>query len=177
MRPTLGIMITATTYGTWLRGDRRGWIDDGRLMPPSPGLEATDRRRMLHPPFLFARDQLHDVGDFIGKSLITRLDLPLFALHVGAWHFHLVVGAQPADVPEIAKCAKDAVRFGLRPGRPIWSDGYDKRYCFDEAALQSRIRYVERHNEALDWPPQPWPFITPFPLRSSNFSPRSLTGG
>ncbi|BBO31989.1 hypothetical protein PLANPX_1601 [Lacipirellula parvula] len=24
MRPTLGIMITATTYGTWLRGDRRG---------------------------------------------------------------------------------------------------------------------------------------------------------
>jgi len=165
MRPTLGIMITATTYGMWLRGDRRGWIDDGRLMPPSPGLEATDRRRMPHPPFRFARDQFHEVGGCIGRSLTERLATPIFALHVGAWHFHLVVGAQPADVPQVVKCAKDAVRFNLRPSRPIWTDGYDKRYCCDEPSLRSRIRYVERHNESMGWPPRPWPFITTFEPR------------
>jgi hypothetical protein len=177
MRPTLGIMITATTYGTWLRGDRRGWIDDGRLMPPCPGLEAADRCRMLHPPFLFARDQLHDVGGVIGRSLVTRLDLPIFALHVGAWHFHLVVGAQPADVPQIVKCAKDAVRFNLRPSRPIWTAGYDKRFCFDEPSLHRRIRYVERHNEAIDWPPRPWPFITQLEPRTAPFAPGSSNRG
>ena len=170
MRPTLGIMITATTYGTWLRGDRRGWIDDGRLMPPCPELEAADRRRMPHPPFLFARDQLHEVGAVIGRSLTARLATPIFALHTGVWHFHLVVGAQPDELPRIAKCAKDAVRFHLRPSRPIWTAGYDKRFCFDEPSLRRRIRYVERHNEALGLPLQPWLFIPP--LRAPLPSPR-----
>ena len=27
MRETLAIMLTMTTYGTWLRGDRRGWVE------------------------------------------------------------------------------------------------------------------------------------------------------
>ena len=171
MRPTLGIMITATTYGSWLRGDRRGWIDDGRLMPPCPGLEATDRRRMLHTPFLFSPDQLHDVGGFIGHELSTRLATPIFALHVGTWHVHLAVSGQPADVPAVVKCAKDAVRYGLRPGRPIWTDGCDKRYCFDESSLRSRIRYVERHNEALGWDPRPWAFITGYERQMQGLAP------
>jgi hypothetical protein len=166
MRCTLGIMITSTTYGTWLRGDRRGWIDDGRLMPADPNREAGDRGRLKYPPFLFERSQLRDVGHIIGMSLVTRMHVPVLALHVGAWHFHVVVGLQPDDVPAAAKCAKDAVRFKLLPSRPIWTADYDKRYCdkrycFDESTLERRIRYVERHNEALGWPSRPWDFITP----------------
>lgn len=178
MRSTLGIMLTMTTYGSWLRGDRRGWIDDGRLMPPLPELEAADRRRMLHSPFLFPRERLHDVGGFIGRSLAMRLATPIFALHVGTWHVHLVVGVQPSDVPATAKCVKDAVRYGLQPGRPIWTDGCDKRYCFDETALRTRIRYVERHNEAMGWGPRPWEFISAHEWQSTGRGgPRSLTGG
>jgi hypothetical protein len=161
MRPVLGIMITSTTYGTWLRGDRRGWIDDGQLMAPDPELEAADRGRLKHPPFVFEKSQLLDVGRIIGRSLVTRLNAPVLALHVGAWHFHLVVGVQPADVPAVVKCAKDAVRFQLRPSRPIWTADYDKRFCFDDASLRRRVRYVQRHNEQLGWPPQPWEFVTP----------------
>ena len=104
-------MITATTYGTWLRGDRRGWIDDGQLMPPDPDLEAADRERLKQPPFLLERGQLLDVGETIGRSVVTRLHAPILALHVGTWHFHLVAGIQPDKVGAVAKCAKDAVRF------------------------------------------------------------------
>jgi hypothetical protein len=161
MPRTLGIMITSTTYGTWVRGDRRGWIDDGRLMPADLELEAADRRRLKHPPFLFERSQLRDVGHTIGTSLVTRMRVPVLALHVGAWHFHVVVGLQPEEAPTAAKCAKDAVRFKLRPSRPIWTADYDKRFCFDVAALERRVRYVERHNEAMGWPARPWDFITP----------------
>jgi hypothetical protein len=160
MRPTLGIMITSTTYGTWLRGDRRGWVDEGRILPPDPELEAADRARLKHPPFLFDRAQLLDIGRIIGESLVARLELPLLALHVGTWHVHAVVGAQPADMPAVAKCLKDAVRFRLRPRRPIWTDGYDKRFCFDAASLHRRVRYVERHNDVHGWGPRPWEFIT-----------------
>jgi hypothetical protein len=161
MRRTLGIMITSTTYGTWLRGDRRGWVDDGHILPADPELEAADRERLKHPPFLFVDSQLLDVGRIIGQSVATRLDAPILALHVGTWHFHLIVGVQVGDVPAVVKCAKDAVRFNLLPSRPIWTADYDKRFCFDEAALRRRVRYVERHNEAMGWPARPWELVVP----------------
>lgn len=152
-------MITSTTYGTWLRGDRRGWIDDGKLMPSLPWLEANDRTRMAHEPYLFVRDELHAIGQMIGDSLSSRLGVLIFALHVGTWHVHLVVGATHHHIADVTCCMKDAVRYGLRAGRPIWTTDYDKRFCFDEQSLAARIRYVERHNEAMGWPAQPWSFF------------------
>ncbi len=72
MQKTLAIMLTMTTYGTWLRGDRRGWVDRGRVLPANPNLEAGDRARMKHPPFLLDRDRLIEIGAFIGQSLQER---------------------------------------------------------------------------------------------------------
>jgi hypothetical protein len=163
MPQTLATMLTFTTYGTWLRGDKRGWVDHAQIFPPNPDLEAADRRRMNHPPYVFAHNQLYEVGDYIGTSLIERLNTSIFALAVGTWHIHIIIGPTCHSISEVAKCAKDAARYGLRPARPIWTDGYDKRFCFDERSALARIRYVERHNEAMAWPPRPWPFITPYP--------------
>jgi hypothetical protein len=100
---------------------------------------------------------------------------------VNVWHTHVVIGTTSHDVADIVKCAKDAVRYGLRPGRPIWTDGYDKRFCFDEASVLTRIRYVERHNEVMGWGTKPWDFIEgatrPTMDAPTAISPRSMTGG
>jgi hypothetical protein len=162
MGNTLATMLTMTAYGTWLRGDKRGWVDDGKILPPDPDLESADRIRMKNPPYFFPHDRLLDIGSFVGESLIERLNATIYALHIGTWHAHLVIGPTHHHIAEVVKCAKDAVRYGLRPGRPIWTDGYDKRFCFDARAVRARIRYVQRHNEAQGWPPAPWPFITDF---------------
>jgi hypothetical protein len=156
---TLATMITSTTYGTWLRGDRRGWVADGRILPALPWLEDNDRTRMKHEPYLFDEHRLLDIGQIIGDSLIHRLNIPILALHVARWHIHVVVGATRHDLPKVVKCAKDAVRYGLRPGRPIWTADYDKRFCFDEVSVCNRIAYVERHNRQKNWPSKPWSFI------------------
>ncbi len=58
MARTLATTLTMTTYGTWLRGDMRGCVDEGRVLPPDPELEAADRQRMKHSAFLFQRGQL-----------------------------------------------------------------------------------------------------------------------
>jgi len=162
MGNTLATMLTVTTYGTWLRGDRRGWVDDGKILPADPDLESADRSRMKYPPYLFSRDRRYDIGTFIGESLIARLELSIHALHVGTWHAHIVVGATHHHISEVAKCAKDAVRYGLRAGRPIWTADFDNRFCFDIRAVLARIRYVERHNESMGLPAAPCPFITKF---------------
>jgi hypothetical protein len=159
MGDTLAIMFTMTTYGTWLRGDLRGWVDEGATMPPDPVLEEKDRQRMKHEPFVFAKGQLLDVGTMIGESLRSRLQQRILALTVRTWHVHFVVIATKHPVSAIAKCAKDAVRWGLRVDRPIWTDGYDKRYCFDGESVRSRIGYVQRHNSEMGLPENPWPFI------------------
>ena len=163
MGNTLATMLTMTTYGTWLRGDQRGWVDDGIIFPPDPELESADRARMNHSAYLFPLDRLLDVGSFIGTSLVERLRVTIYALHVGTWHAHVVIGPTMHHIAEVAKCAKDAARYRLRPGRPIWTDGYDKRFCFDDRTVRNRVRYVQRHNEALGWPAEPWPFLVPYP--------------
>jgi hypothetical protein len=158
---TLGTLITSTTYGTWLRGDVRGWIDDGVLMPPDPVLETGERQLMSHPLFLFAPESLLAIGDAIGASLRDRQKLTVLAMTIQTWHVHFVSGSTPTRIDQIVKCTKDAARYHLRPGRPIWTDGYDKRFCFDIASLTARVWYVERHNERMGWPPRPWKWITP----------------
>lgn len=159
MRRTLGIMFTLTTYGTWLRGDARGWVDRGVVFPADPVLEEADRRRMKHSPFFFGRAHWLDLGTMIGQSLQERLKLRIWAMTVQSWHVHFVVAGTDEPVHRVVKCAKDAVRWGLRPDRPVWSDGYDKRFCFDIDSVYNRIGYVERHNLAVSLPRKPWPFI------------------
>lgn len=160
MGNTRAILFTMTTYGTWLRGDRRGWVDDGIIYPANPELEFSDRNRLKYPVYQFPQDRLLDVGAMIGDSLISRKQVAILALHVGTWHLHIVVGATTHDSGDISKCAKDAARWGLRIDRPIWTDGYDKRFCFDYPSTRNRVRYVERHNIEAGLPARPWDFIT-----------------
>jgi hypothetical protein len=159
MNETLAIMLTTTTYGTWLRGDARGWVEDGITYPADPHLEAADRRRMRYEPFRFRTEELLQVGQWLGESLRTRLRQRILAITVQTWHLHVIVAATAEPVSRVMKCIKDAVRWNLRADRPIWTDGYDKRFCFDEESLRARVEYVERHNLAMGWPAQPWEFI------------------
>lgn len=159
MQRVCGVMVTMTTYGTWLRGDQRGWVDEGRILPAMPELESDDRRRMKHPMFSFPLHDWFEIGAAIGESLTTRTQQRILALTVQTWHMHFVVADSECPIADVVKCAKDAVRYHLRPGRPIWSDGYDKRFCFGEESLMSRIQYVERHNIERGRPAKPWPFI------------------
>ncbi len=69
MQQICGIMVTMTTYGTWLRGDQRGWVDEGRILPAVPELESADRARMKHPVFVFHADDWFEIGTAIGESL------------------------------------------------------------------------------------------------------------
>lgn len=89
-------------------------------------------------------------------SLQQRKQQTILALTIQTWHVHLIVGATAVGIDDIVKGAKDAGRYHLRLGRPLWTEGYDKRFCFDLDALKQRVAYVERHNERFGWPPRPW---------------------
>ena len=161
MARTLGTMLTLTTYGTWLRGDRRGWVDKGVVYPPRPPLEDADRARLKHPPFLFEKSVRHQAGQAMGDTFAERMNGRIVALAVCSWHVHVVVAHLATPITQQVKCLKDAARWALRLGRPIWGAGYDKRFCFDRVALAGRVQYVQQHNVEDGLPPDPWEFIVP----------------
>src|SRR5260221_10467304 len=159
MGNTLAILVTMSTYGTWLRGDARGWVDDGIIFPPDPVLEAADRARMKHEPYYFPTDRWLDVGQAMGDSLTSRMEVRILAMTIQSWHVHYVIAATKHHVMNVVKCAKDAVRWRLRIDRPIWAVDYDKRWCFDSRAVETRVDYVERHNLRNGWERRPWGFV------------------
>ena len=161
MSRILATLLTFTTYGTWLRGDPRGWTENARPQPPDPALQLADRRRLKHAPYRIPDHQLLALGRAVGRALIDRLNLRILALAVHPTHLHLVIASTDEPIPRIVKCAKDSARHHLNPGRPIWTAGYDKRFCFTDAAVTARIRYVEKHNLQLNLPPRPYDFIVP----------------
>ena len=58
---------------------------------------------------------------------------------IQTWHVHFVIAATSFGIDKVVKCAKDAVRYHLRVGRPIWTEGYDKRFCFDAGGLTAKF--------------------------------------
>jgi hypothetical protein len=128
---------------------------------------------MKYPTYKFPKESRHDVGQAIGESLTTRMNLVILAMCVQSWHTHFVTAATTHDVSDVVKCAKDAVRWKLRLDRPIWATDFDKRFCFDTQLVRKRIDYVERHNVRDHLPRRPWQFIRDWrePTPSS-FSPR-----
>jgi hypothetical protein len=163
MGRTLGVMVTITTYGMWLRGDQRGWVDEGRILPPDPQLHEADRQRLKHPPLRFDAAQQHIVGNAIAHAIHCDIEATLYALAVEDWHTHAVIGACDAPIGHVVKTMKEAARYALKLGRPLWADGYDKRWCFDPASLRARIAYVDRHNTRRNLPAQRFAHITPLP--------------
>jgi hypothetical protein len=124
----------------------RGWMDAGTTRPPDPIREILDEQLMKHGVFKFSKAERLEAGQAMVDSLRTRLDVRVYALCVQSWHSHFVTSGCDHPIPQIVKCAKDAVRWKLRVGRPIWGSGYDKRFCFDRGSALNRIAYVERHN-------------------------------
>ena len=160
MHDALAIMMTITTHGTWLPEEERQYVEQDVILPSEPIGEVTDGQPNERPSaFVFSRDQLQYVGKLIGTSLQEQLGLRIWALAVQTWYAHLVVAATREPIDRIVQCAGQAVEEGLELRRPVWGDGYLKRFCFDEETVGRWIRYVERHNIAVELPPRPWPFI------------------
>ena len=44
MAKMVGYMLTWTTYGTWLQGDERGYVKDGRILGGNEALEKANRQ-------------------------------------------------------------------------------------------------------------------------------------
>jgi len=148
MAKMIGYMITWTTYGTWLQGDKRGYVKNGRILGENKDLRKSNifnRRgsivRLTVQQQEVARKAIFGEAENLGQKI--------YAVAVCANHIHMVVDCVDETIETIVarykKTARQALNVNRFVGR-VWTRGYDKRFCFDEKSLKDRIEYVRRHN-------------------------------
>ena len=140
-------MVTFTTYGTWLQGDKRGFVKDGKVLEASKGLEQANKENQSSNRITLNRKQREIVKSAILKEA-ARIGENVLAILVWSNHTHIVIegGGKPIDT--VVNRLKTATYYALQENgfeRKIWTKGYDRRFCFNEEELKARIEYVNRH--------------------------------
>jgi len=149
----LAYLLTWTTHGTWLHGDRRGSVDRsnqnqyGRpYIPHQPNRVAFERAEMAADPVLLDQPRRTIVKQTISDHFAFR-NWRLLALHVRTNHIHLVAAA-PVPPERIMDQCKSWCTRRLReadlaaPHAKLWTRHGSTRYLFTEDALNRAVHYV-----------------------------------
>lgn len=149
MAKTLGYHITWTTYGTWLQGDNRRYVKDGKILPANEALLQSNQKLQVQDTVKLSKPQREIVRQAITKQA-EMLKQQIYALAVKSSHIHIVAEYIPQPIATIVAYYKNAARLALKTvgcDGKVWTAGYDKRFCFDKETLEQRIRYVQNHNK------------------------------
>src|SRR5436305_293988 len=102
----LAFFLTWTSYGTWLPGDERGWVEKpGQFRAPDGARQDEARRRMTEPALSLDVEQRRIVETTIADHCRIR-GWQLQAVNARTQHVHAVVtapGRDPEDVTDQLK--------------------------------------------------------------------------
>jgi len=144
---TVGYMVTWTTYGTWLEGEKKGYVKKGQVREGNEKLREKSKRNQKQVTVRLARRQRAVVSEAIPAGA-ARTGENILAIAVLSNHVHVVVRYNGRPIGRTVSRLKNAAYFALRKdgfASRVWTRGYDKRYCFDEESLRARVDYVKGH--------------------------------
>ncbi|MBI5760301.1 MAG: transposase [Planctomycetales bacterium] len=180
MQPAINLLpierywfLTWTTYGSWLPGDKRGFVglapdESGRLVmhniprtplaPPRPGLKQSAEERMKSDVVFLNIDQAEVLLPQFQETTQHRRWL-LAALAIMQTHLHLVVGVTGDPDPD--KILGDLKAYGSRslnrlgPHREDdtwWTTGGSKQKLASSEAVDAAVNYIRQQpNPLLIW--------------------------
>ena len=147
MDDPIGYFLTWVTYGTWLPGDSRGWVEYRH------GLQLADAAReekaaasMTENAYRLSTQQRDAVEQQIRETCSYR-GWPLHAVNCRSNHVHVVVSAADTRPKKIrtdlkawaTRCLKQ--RFGANREN-WWAERGSVRYLYDEQCIEAAVVYV-----------------------------------
>ena len=147
----IGCMLTWTTYGTWLQGDRRGYVKNAEVLPADEYLYRANQKQMKFKPVRLSRKQQAIVMETI-LGIANKAEQKIFALAVASNHLHLLL--EPAGVPfgRVVSRYKNTARKAIEAegfNGQLWTKGFDKRYCNSKEELINKIQYIANHKNSV----------------------------
>ncbi|MBN1392549.1 MAG: transposase [Sedimentisphaerales bacterium] len=147
MGKTLGYMVTWTTYGTWLQGDARGFVADGEVRGENAALKKSNVKNLTRTAVRLGGREREIVKVAIIEAA-KRFKQKILAIAAYSNHIHIVCEYVDVPINVIAGCYKNAGRVALQKNGfkgKVWTSGYDRRFCFSEKELKTRVNYVNKH--------------------------------
>jgi len=145
----VGYMVTWTTYGSWLQGDKRGFVKNGKILEGDQELLELCKIQQKGKAVKLTKSEKEIVRWAI-LSESQRIGQKLEALAVCTNHLHLAVRSCEKPIESVVSVYKStatrALRRGCRSG-PVWTAGFHKRFCFNEADLVRKIKYIQNHED------------------------------
>ncbi len=148
----IGYFLTWVTYGTWLPGDARGWVEyQHGWKLPDPVREFEAAARMKEDACRLTKDQRTAVEQQIRETCRHR-GWDLYAANCRSNHVHVVVsaaGIRPKKIRTDLKAwaTRRLIQEFDRGRKNWWAERGSIRFLFDEDRLDKAIEYV---NEAQD---------------------------
>jgi len=147
MAKMIGFMATWTTYGTWLQGDKRGYVKNGITYGANSQLEKSNKQLLKHEKIIIPKSLRKTVENAILKEA-KQIGQKVYAVAICSNHVHIVVESTNDRCGYLVGRFKRAATKALREYgfvSKVWTKGYDKRYCYSQNDLETRIKYVQRH--------------------------------
>jgi hypothetical protein len=136
--------VTTTTYGSWLPGDLRGYVQDGVVLPGSPRLLDHARSLLGREPVSFNDAEIVKLECAI-RAAADEFHYRLTDLAIESWHLHWIIGHGADAVATMVGRLKTRMRQAIGRGR-IWTDGYCHRNLHAPEEFAAARRYIARHH-------------------------------
>lgn len=143
----IGFFLTWVTYGTWLPGDSRGWVEYRHgWQLPRPFREAEAKAKMTDDACRLTAEQRAAVCQQIAETC-DRRDWCLRAVNCRSNHVHVVVSTSDVHPKNIRDDLKVWTTRRLRAGfestrEKWWAERGSTRYLTDEKSLNAAVAYV-----------------------------------
>jgi len=149
MAKLVGYMVTWTTYGTWLQGDKRGYVKNGKEFDSNKTLLDANRKAISGQRVKLGTGDKEAVRRAILNEA-QQMKQKVYAILVWSSHVHIVAENTNEGVGKVVGRYKAAATKALREmgfeGK-VWTKGFDKRFCFSERDLGTKVDYVNRHGK------------------------------
>jgi REP element-mobilizing transposase RayT len=155
MQDPLAYFITWPTYGTWLPGDERGWVEYHRSWQmPSKSLELYCRACMIEKQCLLTKDERQIVLRQIQETCSFR-NWQHFASDCRSNHAHILIGATNTSPKKIrvdikAWCTRRLREKSLKDRINWWAERGSIRYVWDKESLAKVVQYICESQDRMD---------------------------
>ncbi|MEM6470997.1 MAG: transposase [Planctomycetota bacterium] len=151
----IAFFLTWPTYGTWLPGDQRGWVEyqHGWQLPDPPRVLIA-QSRMKESACVLDRAARNVFCGQVHETCQYR-KWTLYAVDCRSNHIHIVVGAHDTDPRKIridikAWCTR-RLKQQIDPGRlNWWAERGSIRYVWNEVQLSRVVKYVNGAQDRKD---------------------------
>jgi REP element-mobilizing transposase RayT len=143
----IGYMITWTTYGSWLQGDKRGYVKNGKILPANDKLKSANQKQQKFQTVKLDSSQKYTVRKAILQEA-QKINQKILAIAVCSNHVHIVAKVSSESIEQIVHRYKRLSTFALRKAGldgKVWSTGFDKRFCFTDNDIEQKVKYVNGH--------------------------------